>query len=1147
MNYLAFLTFLSPAAGQPARKAHRLIQSAAGPRLETIGYAHAARFTHVVEEFADIEGLADVLQRQAQRNSFAIRGAVREGAPPIIRRRCKGDDAPISDAGSRVIAVDLDQEIAPDGLDLDDIMAVGEYLRARLPATLQGVSSVVQLSAGYGLWRWKAGPRHLKARLWFINDIPLTGPDLRRWFRQQNAIGRYARMDEAVAGSTQPIYTGPPVFEGLADPVPVRLALLLSDADHTAIRPPAPPIQPPAPTGRMARDPSALARCVRLIETARPGEKHAQLNKASFLAGGFVAGGVVTEREARETLQAAIACKQGVADLDAAFATIERGLADGQRLPVPALPVPTPPASDPDLSNPPDFPTPPLSAYADADDSAPPADPDNPAATAAATAALSGRYAADLAGLQTLDPSQALSAACGFLNRHGWRCPWQVSYARLETDLLSAVCLNKRRRRALHRKIVVLERSARRRAREDTELDPAELRAAGVELIEVSDIADALADVQAHPDALNLIKAALGAGKTEGVLKPLADAEPGTAVAITHRVSLVADLCHRLRLGNYQTLSGHDIETTTGLGVCLKSILNPKFADPLSRARAVLIDEIAACVRECHDPRGVLGKAAQATWERLCGLLRAGTACGVDADLCTCDVLALRDAMAGRPVRVIVVTRPATEGMTAEIGDLDAIWARILAAVESGQPCRIFSDSAGQVRKLDTLLRRLYPDKRILAVHGAPGVATTGRPEVQAALRDINAAAPKLDVLLHSPAVESGVSLTISHFARTFGLYCGQVTPAGFVQMARRDRTAQHFEIGIAGTGARFAETHAGQLLANLDAVHRRTIEIAAHEGRFALKFEPATPWDGRVVAYRAARNQATNGYAQGAWFAFEALGATVTPLDAADEPFDRATQNMATDLARLEYQNMLTEAPDISAAEREAIQRGYQPSPEDSAAAERYDMKEALAIHGEVDADALAAWNEGKLKDRLRRFEQLHSAAPLDGLATDAADAAAQTALAARSHRLSEAEAIKIAFEILGFDPRTGAGEISNSTALEAFENLRASPIRPALEYFGLLQFGAPPKYPVSWAEKFLSKLGLGLETSGRLGSRTDRERVYHIRREPAWDKRGQAMTAPGWDLMTAICRRRGVSVHPRPKSLLDTESGPAALGRAA
>lgn len=300
------LVFLEPARNQPARKAHKLIQRGDGTQeLKTDGYGKAWEFRHCSEPVADVDDLFAALQKHAPLNQFAVRGQLRSGAGSTINRRLAGDDADILDVGSRVIPVDLDCEVAPEGLDASDIMAVGEYLRGRMPVELRDVSCVIQLSAGYGLGKWKIGPTILKARLWFVNDAALDSPALRRWFKAANASGDCAVMDGAVATANQPIYTAAPLFSGMSDPVPVRLALLYGEADTASIRPPAAPVPVVYAPGAIGeRCPDRLKSLVAAIQrTAESGQpRHPVINNAAFTAGRLVDGGAFTADEARDAL-----------------------------------------------------------------------------------------------------------------------------------------------------------------------------------------------------------------------------------------------------------------------------------------------------------------------------------------------------------------------------------------------------------------------------------------------------------------------------------------------------------------------------------------------------------------------------------------------------------------------------------------------------------------------------------------------------------------------------------------------------------------------------------------------------------------------------------------------------------------------------
>lgn len=94
------------------------------------------------------------------------------------------------------------------------------------------------------------------------------------------------------------------------------------------------------------------------------------------------------------------------------------------------------------------------------------------------------------------------------------------------------------------------------------------------------------------------------------------------------------------------------------------------------------------------------------------------------------------------------------------------------------------------------MIRDRSPEKRVLCIQSRAGDSTAGDGDVLAFLADVNNEVTKLDCLIHSPTVESGVSITVPHFTKTFGLFGGRsVSPAGFIQMLRRDCTATEYEI----------------------------------------------------------------------------------------------------------------------------------------------------------------------------------------------------------------------------------------------------------------------------------------------------------------------------------------------------------------
>jgi hypothetical protein len=1081
------LTFLEPVDKRhPARKVHRLIQRGDGrAELVTTGYGKGAKFHHHTASVADIDELFTALETHAPLNQFAIRGQVRPDAPAVINRRMAGDDADIQDTASNVLALDLDNEPAPADLDTADIQAVAEYLRTRLPPELRPVSCVVQLSASYGLERWKTGPVLLKARVWFINATPMNGPELRRWFALANTTG-CAQMDPAVATANQPIYTAAPLFQGVADPVPQRLALLYGELDEATIRPPAAPepiVYAPGATG--ARCPERLALLVEEIragaESGQP--RHPLINKAAFTAGRYVAGSAFSRDEALAALLPA-ALATGSAGADRA---VRDGLAAGMKS-APILVGVAPATSDP---------------------------VESPAGIELKGPTL----AHDLHRLTKAPVEQCRAIARAILIRYAPQSPRKRPFTTLLHETLAA--LPDGHSAGLPRSLGAfcdwLERQARQRAVQSSQIDPAVLAELKIEYRRIQTLEGLHSEILQNPDAIHLARAPHGSGKTEEVLRPLSQALPRVC-AITNRVSLVADLCHRLSLANYQTTRARDVEVTAALGICLPSIVNPKFNEILSQADGLLIDEISAVLREAHTPGGTLKANGPEAARRLTAMFnQCRVVVGVDADLSTLDIKTIA-SMTTRKIVVYDMEQAPHDGRVS-FADADNIKAQILTAVANGEKCRVACDSSATAIELTAQLRALYPDKNILCIHSRQGDSTAGDPAVINLLRDINAGLPRIDVLIHSPTLESGVSITIPHFTRTFGIFGGRsVAPAGFIQMLKRDRTATHFEIGFAGNCRQKLPTHPREILSALEATHRREVEIIGDSPGASglIRIEPATPFDERVCQYRAARHIDLNDAANNLLLLLESRGYRIAPCAAATA-MSREERQEARRLADEAYREAVLDAAVIDGPERAELQQRYHLNPAETAEAERYDAALANGLKpADLTPEALRLYEHGRLLGWNRRFDLLN-AAPLEGLPGSVSDADYVPALTLRRFDLAASEAYRTLFDTAGLDWRTGKGEVDAASALDCWRDLRASACRPVLEHTGVCRFDAEPAYPVRWLGDALRKFGLALEAAP--SDRT--ERGYTLQRATLFSQ-DTTVHAPGLEVMQRLWQTR-------------------------
>lgn len=94
------------------------------------------------------------------------------------------------------------------------------------------------------------------------------------------------------------------------------------------------PAQPIKYRSTNTTNPRPLEIAVKIIHESQDGQKWECLNRAAYLLGGYIAAGTISENEARQTLQSAISAKANVANLQAAFKTIDNGLKHGQNKPI---------------------------------------------------------------------------------------------------------------------------------------------------------------------------------------------------------------------------------------------------------------------------------------------------------------------------------------------------------------------------------------------------------------------------------------------------------------------------------------------------------------------------------------------------------------------------------------------------------------------------------------------------------------------------------------------------------------------------------------------------------------------------------------------------------------------------------------------
>ncbi len=285
-------------------------------------------------DLPDLDALAVLLHRLAlRRDCCMVRGAIIDpDRTKAVRRLCRpcpntGDQPTLAEHARHWLALDLDSVPLDEGVDRLDLLACARAVTWRLPDPLRNARCIVQATSSHAI---KPGAR---LRLWYWLARPLTNAECKGWLKQ-------APVDLSLFSPAQPHYTAAPIFIGMADPLPARLAMLPGEA--VAVPPDRDALLPPKPAQEAPRKPlgglrhialgSGAGRFAALLATVRnapDGKRHPRLYWAACRAGEMVAAGELDgDRAAAALAQAAM--DGGGAEHPRALRTAHDGIAQGR-------------------------------------------------------------------------------------------------------------------------------------------------------------------------------------------------------------------------------------------------------------------------------------------------------------------------------------------------------------------------------------------------------------------------------------------------------------------------------------------------------------------------------------------------------------------------------------------------------------------------------------------------------------------------------------------------------------------------------------------------------------------------------------------------------------------------------------------------
>ena len=276
---------------------------------EIVPYDEVKIFDGWTYDVDGIDGLQELIENLIDAPRCAIvRGALINGPKVKGIRRLKdacretGDQPTIADVPRRWVALDLEDIPLPDEIAATDIGACARAAMGYLPHTFEGVRCVVQATATHGI---KHG---IRLRLWFWLSRLTTAVELRVWLKDTPA-------DPAVFRAAQLIYVASPLFEGIRDHLPTRLAMLPGaetvevPSEQALAPPPARPFKPLPEANSLAGSRYALAAltgAAARVATAPVAQRHSTCMYQTRSLGRLVEAGLLARSDVEQVMVSAL-------------------------------------------------------------------------------------------------------------------------------------------------------------------------------------------------------------------------------------------------------------------------------------------------------------------------------------------------------------------------------------------------------------------------------------------------------------------------------------------------------------------------------------------------------------------------------------------------------------------------------------------------------------------------------------------------------------------------------------------------------------------------------------------------------------------------------------------------------------------------
>lgn len=311
--------------------------------------------------------------------------------------------------------------------------------------------------------------------------------------------------------------------------------------------------------------------------------------------------------------------------------------------------------------------------------------------------------------------------------------------------------------------------------------------------------------IRQHKKSIWIDPRPMGTGKTE-LMQVIADAvksKKGIDTQITyiaHRTALIKDASNRLSLRYYEDVQWYNGERPSTLATTANSILNHAVSDYV---KILFIDEIRQTLE--HILNGTCDNRLEVFNQLIAAIKNADLVICADADMnqFTLDWL---KSIANKPLRMIASDTLKLDKKIIELDTNGALFGKIREDLLSGKNAWITTDSMSKARNIgefltleddsdiSTQLKSLFNDDGLnLKVDDVLLVTSENKADIKQALflANPNEESKKYRVIIHTPVISSGVSVTNGHFNSVYAVFCNVTAPNEMLQTLARVRTAK--------------------------------------------------------------------------------------------------------------------------------------------------------------------------------------------------------------------------------------------------------------------------------------------------------------------------------------------------------------------